>query len=241
MTSREMHYDLKQKLNKIDSQKYRNLVVPVIDWKLNEAQEILVKMIAQPRYTVDIGFEIGRRNIDDIRTIVVDQKEEEYTEPEKFDKTSFVYTLPSDYWYLAKLNIVASKGECKDVLLYDSKDVQHDDLSESSMFEKSSFEWRVSNYRFNSKGIRMFTDGTFTIDKVGIEYLRRPDRIYNAQDWLGGKYEGLDGQLYEGFQNCTLPDTIHGDIVDLAVMIIAGDLNLPNYQQKQNKLKLNYN
>jgi hypothetical protein len=39
MTAREMHYDFKQKLNKIDSQKHRNLKVPEIDWKLNEAQE----------------------------------------------------------------------------------------------------------------------------------------------------------------------------------------------------------
>src|SRR5690606_28191799 len=191
---------------------------------LNEAQDVLVKMIAQPRNNIDVGFEIGRRTIDDIRSIVVDQKENEYTQPTIFDKSSYIYPLPSDYWYLAKLNIIASKGSCKEVLLYDSKEVQHDDLVESSMFEKSSFEWRTSNYRFNKEGIRIFTDTTFTIDKVGIEYLKEPPRMHNAEDWIGGSYKGLDGTIYTGFKNCELPVTVHGEIVDLAVMIIAGDL-----------------
>ena len=47
MNAREMHYDFKQKLNKIDSQKYRDLIVPEIDWKLNEAQEVFVKVIEE--------------------------------------------------------------------------------------------------------------------------------------------------------------------------------------------------
>ena len=74
MNAREMHYDFKQKLNKIDSQKYRDLIVPEIDWKLNEAQEVFVKVIAQPRLQSQLGFEINQRTINDIRTIVIDQK-----------------------------------------------------------------------------------------------------------------------------------------------------------------------
>ena len=62
MNAREMHYDFKQKLNKIDSQKYRNLLVPEIDWKLNEAQEVFVKIIAEPRLRSQLGFEINQRN-----------------------------------------------------------------------------------------------------------------------------------------------------------------------------------
>ena len=49
MNVRGMHYDVKQKLNKVDSQQYRNLRVPEIDWKLNEAYEIFVKSVAEPR------------------------------------------------------------------------------------------------------------------------------------------------------------------------------------------------
>ena len=41
MNIREMHYDFKKKFNKIDSQKNRNLLVPEIDWSLNEAVNII--------------------------------------------------------------------------------------------------------------------------------------------------------------------------------------------------------
>ena len=52
------------KILKIDSQKYRNLIVPEIDWKLNEAQEAFVKIIAEPRLKSQLGFEINQRTID---------------------------------------------------------------------------------------------------------------------------------------------------------------------------------
>lgn len=238
MTARGMHYDVKQKLNKIDSQKYREIKVPEIDWKLNEAQEIFVKMIAEPRSSQTVGFEVNERTIDDIRTLVVDQKPSEYLIPQQFDDTSFIVTLPDDYWYKINITVLASKGSCKGVALYDSKTVQHDDSSESSPFDESSFEWRVSNYRYNKDGIRLFTDGTFTIDKVGLDYLKRPPRICNAVDWIGGTYEGLDGNTYTGMQDCILPEGTHSEIVDIAVMMIANDLNLPSYQLKQDKVKI---
>ena len=45
-----MHYDFKKKLNKIDSQQKKNLLIPEIDWTLNEAQNLYVDIIAQPRF-----------------------------------------------------------------------------------------------------------------------------------------------------------------------------------------------
>jgi len=238
MTIKEMHYDYKQKLNKIDSQKFRGLKVPEIDWKLNEAQELIVKIIAQPRLNSQVGFEVGQRTIDDIRTIVLDQKPSEYLVAKVYDESSYIVGLPDDYWFLAKTKIIASKGDCKNVLLYDSKPVQHDDNSESSMFDKSSFEWRTANYRFNREGIRVFTDTTFIIDKVGLEYLIKPEPMYNAEDWTGGSYKTLNGKVYTGTKDCGLPEGIHRSIVDLAVMLTANDLNLPDYQLKQNKVKI---
>ena len=60
MSIKRMHYDLKVKLNKVDSQQYRNLLIPEIDWALNEAQNIFIKNIAEPRkmqQMFDFGFE----------------------------------------------------------------------------------------------------------------------------------------------------------------------------------------
>ena len=40
-----MQYDLKFKLNKIDSSQYKNLRIPEIDWVLNESIELFVKIL----------------------------------------------------------------------------------------------------------------------------------------------------------------------------------------------------
>lgn len=238
MTVREMHYDFKQKLNRIDSQKDRGLYVPEIDWKLNEAQEVFVKMVAVPRYSETVGFEIGQRTIDDIKNVVIEQKPADYMVATVWDDTSYLVQIPDTYWFLLNLNIMATKGECTNVLLYDSKMLQHGDLGESSVFNRSSFEWRMSNYKFNKDGLRIFTDGSYSIDKVGFEFLMKPSRIYNAADWESGTYIGLDGVTYTGRQDCKLSDETHKEIVDIAVLLTANDLNLPTYAYKKDKIKI---
>lgn len=238
MTIREMHYDAKQKLNRLDSQKYRNIQVPELDWKINEAQEVFVKMIAEPRTVNGLGFETSQRTIDDIRTIVIDQKPADYVVTTVYDDTSYIATLPSDYWFLVKPKIIATKGTCAGILLYDSAPAEHDDDNEYDSFNKSSFEWRCSNYRYNKEGLRVFTDGSYSIDKVGFEYIKRPLTVYNAADWEGGTYNALNGVTYTGTQDCELPEGTHREVVDLAVLLIANDLNLPTYNLKMDKIKI---
>jgi hypothetical protein len=239
MNAREMHYDFKQKLNKIDSNQNRNLKVPEIDWKLNEAQELIVKMIAQPRLAKQYGFEINQRSIDDIRTIVINQSlgQNNCLAVSSFDTSSFIATLPGEYWFFVSGKAYATKGACQNKRL-SLREVQHEDEDDISPFDKSSFEWRVSNIRFNSQGIRVFTDGTYTIEKLCIDYLKRPRLIHNAQDFDGGTYTTLTGQVLTGTQSSELPEGVHREIVDLAVMITAGDLSSPDFSVKQHKVQL---
>lgn len=239
MNAREMHYDFKQKLNKIDSQKNRNLIVPEIDWKLNEAQEVFVKMIAQPRLRSQVGFEVNQRAIDDIRSIVINQtlQQANCITLSQYDNSSFIGTLPSDYWFFVGGKVYATKGNCTNKRLA-VREVQHDDEQDLSPFDRSSFEWRISNLRFISTGIRVFTDGTYTLNQLCIDYIKKPRRIHNAQDFQGGSYTTLDGITLIGTQSCELPEMVHKEIVDLAVLITAGDLSLPDYSFKQNKVQL---
>jgi hypothetical protein len=237
MNAREMHYDFKQKLNRIDSQRFRDLIVPEIDWKLNEAQEVFVRIIAEPRFKEDYGFESNTRTINDIRTIVVDQIPAIGVVPTVFDTKSYIAVPPTDYWYLVGCKVLATKGNCANVQI-SATEVQHDDESELSVFDRSSFEWKKINIRFNKDGLRVFTDGTFSISKVLFEYIKQPILIHNAQDYVGNNYNTLDGINLTGTQACELPPRTHREVVDLAVLITAGDLSLPDYQLKYNKLKL---
>lgn len=238
MTIRDMHYDFKQKLNKIDSQKYRNLKVPEIDWKLNEALEIFIKLVAEPRLRQSFGFEINQRTIDDIRPLVVNQSfvNGNCISTAQFDDVSSVVVLPDDYLHHISSNVIATKASCENKKIRTTVR-EHDDEYENDTFESSSFEWRVVNIRFIKEGIRIFTGGDFTVSHLCLDYIKKPVLIHNAQDYVGGTYT-LNGVALTGSQDCELPDSTHRTIVDIAVLITSGDLQFPDYNIKSEKLRL---
>lgn len=144
-----MHYDFKKKLNKIDSQQNRNLLIPEIDWSLNEALEIFIKSIAEPRTKTYFGFELNQRSIDDIRTLVVNNQ--------CLTVINNIVTLPDNYLHFVKGEVIMSKNNCKNVKgKFRLK--QHDDDFESSPFDNSNFEWRTVNGYFFKNGIVMMME-----------------------------------------------------------------------------------
>lgn len=236
MNIRGFHYDIKQKLNKIDSQQYRNLRVPEIDWKINEAFEIFVKLIAEPRINNHLGFETSQRSIDDIRTIVVNDFNPVIT---SLGNGEYLAELPDNYMFYVSSNAVISKEGCGDRIATCTLR-QHDDRHELSPFDKSSFEWKEVNIRFYDGGIKIFTDGTFEVESLKLNYIRKHAYMHNAQDFLPtNSYTLPDGTVLIGTQDCELPEHTHREIVDIAVLIIAGDLQTGDYQIKQNKINLN--
>jgi hypothetical protein len=236
MDVRGMHYDVKQKLNKVDSEQYRNLRVPEIDWNLNEACEIFVKSVAEPRTNNFLGFETSQRSIDDIRTIVVNGA---VLTPQTDTDDSIYVELPDDYMFYISSEVLISKPNCGSRVARGII-IQHDDRAQDSPFDVSSFEWGEVNIRFYDKGIKIFTDGTFTIDELRLNYIRKHAYIHDAQDFLPtGSYTLPDGTILAGSQNCELPEHTHREIVDIAVLIITGNLQIPDYQVKQAKINLN--
>lgn len=239
MTVQEMHYDFKMKLNKIDSEQYRNLRVPEIDWLLNEAQEFFIKSVAFPRVSNYLGFETSQRTIDDIRTIVVENKQLEKDLINSEDRQK-VFVLPTDYMFYISAKVTVSKAQCglKEVRLLIK---QHDDKFEESPFDNSSFEWGDINATFDSKGLRVYSDGTFDVENVKLNYIKEPVYIHNASDFKPeGQYKSLKtGLNLTGRQNCELPNQTHREIVDIAVMLASSNLDMQNIQIKQGKLNLN--
>ena len=97
---------------------------------------------------------------------------------------------------------------------------QTEDLFEISPFDKSSFEWRTVSIIFNKSGIKVFTDSTFTVDKLSVTYIKKPVYIHNAVKFGAGTYSLPGGQVLSGKQDCELPSHTHRDIVDIAVLLI---------------------
>ena len=229
MTIQEMHYDFKKKLNKIDSEQNKNLIIPEIDWVLNEAQNLYIKMIAEPRVANISYFENKQRTIDDIRTIV--------KENQSVKIQNDIITLPSDYMFHIRSYAYISKGECKNkkATLYIRK---HEEEFQESPFDRSSFEWRTLNGVFNERGIKFYTEENFTVDKVEMSYIRKPILIHNAKDFRTGEYKLPSGQLLSGSVNCELPEHTHSEIVDLAVLLTSGEM-MSDYKANTAKVNLN--
>lgn len=236
MNIRDMHYDFKQKLNKIDSQQNRNLRVPEIDWKLNEAMDIFIKSIAEPRVNNHLGFEVNQRSIDDIRTLVINKEVLDITEV-----ATGVYAadIPYEYMFYVSAKVKITKDNCP-TRIARAIPKKHKDRHEEKSFNKSSYEWKEVNIHFYEDGIRIFTDETFEATELYLDYIRKPLYMHNAQDFLpGATYTLPNGRVLTKYQSCELPEHTHREIVDIAVLITTGDLQIPDYQIKQNKTNLN--
>lgn len=231
MTIKDMHYDFKKKLNKVDSQQNRNLLIPEIDWAMNEAFELFVKMIAQPRTKSYLGFEMNQRSIDDIRTLVVDNQ--------CLTVINNIVTLPDEYWHFVKGSVTMSKGSCTNIKSRRFHLRQHDDDFEESPFDKSSFEWRHVNGVFFDGGIKLYTDGTFTNNEFCISYIKKAPYMHNAEDFRTGTYNLPSGVTLTGSQDCILPEHTHREIVDIAVLIVTGEIQASDYEIKLQKINNN--
>jgi len=231
MLIREMHYDFKLKYNKTDSQVNRNYLVPEIDWLLNEAEGIFVKVIAEPRVKNNLGFETSQRTIDDIRSVVVS----DISTP----IVNNTIALPSNYQHFVKGTVVLRKGDCplsKPVRVLIK---QSDDEFEKSPFDNSNYNWREVVGTFNQNGIQVQLDGTFTIEDAKLTYIRKRAYMHNAQDFSSGTYLHPSGATLNGSVNCELPEHTHREIVDIAVMLASGQVQTSDYQIKMNKLNFN--
>jgi len=228
MNIQEMHYDFKMKLNKVDSQQYKNLRIPEIDWVLNEAAELFVKMVAEPRTRTYLGFEKSQRNTDDIRTLVV---------KDTILNTNGSFILPNNYMYYVKGKVTISKSNC--TKLGTLKIRQHDDEYQISPFDNSSFEWSEVNGVFNNGGIEIERGLDFNVDRLTLTYIKKQNTMFYAEGFPGGKYSNLKGDVLVGTQDCELPEQAHREVIDIAVLLITGQLQMPDYQVKLAKLNLN--
>jgi len=235
MNIKEQHLDFKIKLNKIDSEQYRNLLVPEIDWLLNRATDLFIKITVFPRYNPIPGFEKTKRDTEDIKTLVVDNF---VLKNPNVENNIYTFDLPEDYLYYVSSEAEIENNKCgikKGRIIIR----QHDDDFQNSPFDRSSYEWKIINAVFNENGIAVYSDNNFTVNKLFLNYIKKFPYIHNAEDFYNNTYTDLNGNVLTGTQDCILPEHTHSEIVDIAVLLATQNLQIPDYQIKLNKLKLN--
>lgn len=121
---------------------------------------------------------LQQRGVDDIRYIqhllVLDKKITNSTAKQDH----FDFTLPDNILDLADVRAKASKRTCKEQSI-ELWEIQPENLNTvfSNEDDKPSFEWRQSSYIINSGKISIYTDKTFTIDYILLDYYRYPNKI----------------------------------------------------------------
>lgn len=245
MTIEEMHYDFKMKLNKVDSQQYRNFLIPEIDWLLNEAQELFIKIVAEPRLSFHLGFEKSQRNTDDIKMLIKETKITSGKTENKIGYNAYLCDLPEDYMFFIRGLVYGSTDNCKEVPC-SIKIRQHDDINHGSPFDKSSIVWREINGMFIGGKLELELPDSkeekgAALSNVYITYIRTPKYMHFAQGIEGGggyQLNSDEGSLLNGKQDCELSPHTHREIVDIAVMLANGQLQIQD-PFKMAKLNLN--
>jgi hypothetical protein len=71
MTARELHYQFKLNLDRVDSLANPDLNPAEIDWLINEAQLIFIKQRMGMNNQKRSGFETSQKRIDDLGNLVI--------------------------------------------------------------------------------------------------------------------------------------------------------------------------
>lgn len=175
---KEMHYQFKSKLNKIDNVSNIGYKVPEIDWRLKRAEIQLIKeRISQSNHLSAGVFEFNNRAIDDLKNIV---KRTTITDLLEENNDYFV-ELPNDYFYFIECTAECTKNNV-------TKNIRcfvRNNIEEIFAFNTTSFEWEEINLIFIDKGFVLMTDGTFTISKLNFKYIKVPSLFHNAEDYYG--------------------------------------------------------
>lgn len=228
MTNTEMILEFKLTLDKVDSSSYPDFESEEIYFFLNEAQERLVKTRYSRNNIYKAGFEEIQKRIDDLSNIVVTNYASVTsvsTESNTFridkdslftDETQVTPSTETYMFYLRGRPRVVKTG-CTSKYINKAKLVQQDDLAYmlEDPFNKPTLLEPI--FYFERGDIYVVTDGSFTIDKCKLTYIKKPVLISDST-------------------NCELAEHLHKEIVQLAVNIALETIESPRQQTQGNQL-----
>lgn len=232
MTIDQMHIQLQLRLQKINSNAFDNFIEEERDEYLNLAISRFVKNRFMPESNyMGEGFEQSQKRYDDLRTLV--KKDESltvtYVSGDVAQRGMFVDRgeFPTDYNYLVSIRCkvdysrsgitftvpdsarVPDGDEGTDYKTWITKAniVQSDDIYEllKDPFNKTSPKEPIAD--ISEDGIDVYTDDTFLIDGIIINYLKKPTTVSLSTS-----------------TDCDLPEHTHDEIVDMATELMLSDI-----------------
>lgn len=235
--TQQLLYKLDMRLNKKVSNEHQSIPLEDKILALNEAQIKLIKKKVGTNNIYGLGLDSFKKRYEDLQTLIVQFEGLPVTATtDVYDAWQADLTL-LNYRFMFPLDMyaIADRGECKDRTIFLSKLVKHGDISTlmANSHYVPSFEWQESFAVISSDKIITYTDGTFSINRFHLSYLRYPVKI----DAIG--YINFDGTASIN-ENCELADYLEDELLDLAILELAMDTeNEPVVQFNEIRNKTN--
>lgn len=237
MSTAELVYRYKLEMDKLDSNDFRDLEIPVILMILNRGIMLYVKEV----YSIDnkyrLGLEGNQKRIDDLQVLIKkDEPDLSYiqsTQDSKLYLADFSSLVPETYLHLVRSYSFADKDNCTGRLMKNHL-TRHDNLNDTLIDPDNnpSFEWQSLPIVISANKIWAYSDGTFTPKTVHIDYLRYPLKV----DIAG--FTDINGNPSTN-QNSELPDYVLQDIVTISAKYTKLILNDPQGAQLSSELIAN--
>jgi hypothetical protein len=218
---------IKQRLNKLASFDYDNLECWQIAEAFNKAQ---IEWVRRQVYGYNLRKEGAEQSIglvDDLRILLKSQ-----TLASAKKSGFYEGTLPSDYLYYVRADVMATKGCCTEprrMTVYEAEEANIGILLNTET-KNPNFEWAETLSTLIGNKIRIYTNDQFDISNINLVYYRVPAEIQ-----IINCINPNTGTVYTKDQICEFKDDIAEIILDGAAAILAGDIESMNQYQRESQ------
>lgn len=215
-----LHEQFKLTVNRLDSNYNKTFSVSVIDAYLNRAQDVIMeKLMGRPELTTKVRNHLR----------VLEQKEVELKIIEKQDE-HVIARYPKDFYRLLRQRVYTKTADCDEVRRIKVRTIPSDKLAETldDPYWKPSFEWKETVGDEGSKGYYVFTESGWDVQKVVVDYLRKPKTMaaFNLSGCTKEEpYIMADQTVVTRDRHCEFSDTyLWRWLADLAALYALRDL-----------------
>jgi len=235
MVISRLHYEIKFRYNKLNSNHKADLLPAQIDDAINKASDDYVEIFYSGNNTKEyrLGFEVTQQRVDMLSTLVVPEKQLVPTLV-RTNLYKVSTTITPAYRHFLRGWVVSNGCSTRIPITI----VRHNDLDNKLKDDnqKPSLMWQRCLGVFKSDGLYLYTD--YTITDVYIEYLTNPVKVfssgYDSLEYIQGDTSAY--KTADPIVNSNLPNQFHDLLVDMTVQYLARtleDTNKFNLQKEQ--------
>jgi hypothetical protein len=226
MTNALLQIKIKQRLNKLASLDYDNIECWQIQEAFNKAQ---LEWVRRQVYGMNLrkeGAEQSTGLIDDLRVLL----KTAHTQNPEDKKLYAVASLPADYLYYTRIDVLANSDCCPDKRRMTVYEVEEANIAQilNSDQKNPNFEWAETVSTLVGDKLRVYTEGKFSITDIYLIYYSRPVDIK-----FQGCIDPSTGSVIKQDVTCIFKDDIVEILADETAAILAGDIESMNQYPRE--------